>query len=355
MKNLSIDLYGISYDIIIKKGIIDFIGEEIKKIYKNEKIALVTDKNVEHYYGNKVTNSLQDSGFIVEKIVLKPGEETKSLDNVNLLYNKFLDFNLSRSDLVIALGGGVIGDLTGFASATYLRGIPFVQIPTSLLSQIDSSIGGKVGVDLKRGKNLVGAFYQPRKVLMDPAVLNTLSDRYLYDGMGEVIKYGCIKDKDLFSKLESIEGKEQLLNEIEDIIFTCCSIKKILVEKDEKDTGERMILNFGHTIGHAIEKYFNFSKYSHGQAVSIGMYYITKMAEKQGISKPGTASQIKNLLIKYNLPYKAEVTDIESITNTIMLDKKSSGDDINLIFIKEIGDVTIKKVNKKDIHSIISI
>lgn len=355
MKSLSIDLNGNSYDIIIKNGIIDFIGEEIKEIYKNEKIAFVTDKNVDHYYGNKVLNSLQDSGFAVKKIVMEPGEETKSLDNVNFLYNKFLDFNLSRSDLVIALGGGVIGDLTGFAAATFLRGIPFVQIPTSLLSQIDSSIGGKVGVDLKRGKNLAGAFYQPGKVLIDPSVLKTLSDRYLYDGMGEVIKYGCIKDKGLFGKLESIKSKDQLLGSIEDIIFTCCSIKKVLVEKDEKDIGERMILNFGHTIGHAIEKYFNFSKYSHGEAVAIGMYYITMIGEEQGISKPGTASLIKNLLVKYNLPYKTEIADIESIINTIMLDKKFSGDDISLIFIKEIGDVTIKKINKNDISSIISI
>ena len=355
MKNLSIDLFGNSYDIIIKNGIIDFIGEEIKKIYPHGKVALVTDKNVDYYYGNKVIKSLEGSGFNVKKIIMEPGEKTKSLENVTALYNEFLDFNLSRTDLVMALGGGVIGDLTGFASATYLRGIPFVQVPTSLLAQIDSSIGGKVGVDLKRGKNLVGAFYQPKKVIIDPGVLNTLSDRFLYDGMGEVIKYGCIRDKDLFAKLENVNGKEQLVASIEDIIFTCCNIKKRVVEKDEKDTGERMILNFGHTIGHAIEKYFNFSKFSHGEAVAIGMYYITKISEKEGISKSGTAERIKSLLIKYNLPWEAEIDDLESIINTIMLDKKGSCDDISLIMIREIGDVIIHKVNKKDIKDIILI
>ncbi|MDV3426564.1 MAG: 3-dehydroquinate synthase [Bacillota bacterium] len=355
MKNLSINLSEKSYDIIIRNGIIDFIGEEIKKIYPQGKIMIVTDKNVDYYYGNKVIKSIESSGFNAKKIVMEPGEETKSLENVNVLYNEFLDFNLSRTDLVVALGGGVIGDLTGFASATYLRGIPFVQVPTSLLAQIDSSIGGKVGVDLKRGKNLAGAFYQPKKVIIDPDVLSTLSDKYLYDGMGEVIKYGCIKDKDLFIKLENINGKKQLISSIEDIIYTCCNIKKAVVEKDEKDTGERMILNFGHTIGHAIEKYFNFSKFSHGEAVAIGMYYITKISEKDGISNPGTAQRIKSLLTKYNLPCEAEVNDMENIINTIMLDKKGSGDTISLIMIREIGDVIIHKVNKKDLKHIISI
>jgi 3-dehydroquinate synthase len=226
MKNLSIDLFENSYDIIIRSGIIDFIGEEIKKIYPQGKVIIVTDKNVDYYYGNKVIKSLEGSGFNVKKIVMEPGEKTKSIENVTVLYNEFLDFNLSRTDLVIALGGGVIGDLTGFASATYLRGIPFVQVPTSLLAQIDSSIGGKVGVDLKRGKNLAGAFYQPKKVIIDPAVLCTLSDKFLYDGMGEVIKYGCIKDMDLFNKLESINGRKQLLSAIEDI------------EEEEEETEE---------------------------------------------------------------------------------------------------------------------
>lgn len=355
MKNLSVNIFGNSYDIIIKDGIINFIGEEIKKVFSGDKIALVTDKNVDYYYGSKVLNSLKRSGFAVKKIVMEPGEETKSLRNADVLYNEFLDFNLSRADLVIALGGGVIGDLTGFASATYLRGVPFVQVPTSLLAQIDSSIGGKVGVDLKRGKNLVGAFYQPRRVIIDPEVLNTLNERFLNDGMGEVIKYGCIRDLDLFMKLEAIEGREQLMESIEDIIYTCCSIKKAVVEIDEKDTGERMILNFGHTIGHAVEKYFNFSRFSHGEAVAIGMYYITEISEKLGISKTGTASRIKNLLIKYNLPWKAELSDLDSIVNTIMLDKKSGSSTISLIMIKEIGDVLIHKINKKDIKNIISI
>lgn len=355
MKSLSINLPENKYSIIIEKGIINDIGAEIKKIFNGDKIAIITDSNVDKYHGAVVVNALKKEDFIVKKITLAPGEKTKSIDNLLGLYDELLDFSITRGGLIITLGGGVIGDLGGFVASTLLRGIPFVQVPTSLLAQIDSSIGGKVAVDLPRGKNLVGSFYHPKKVIIDPNVLNTLEERFLYDGMGEVIKYGCIRDKNLFDLLNTIQSKDELFSKMESIIYTCCDIKRIVVENDEKDTGERMILNFGHTIGHAIEKYYKFDKYSHGEAVAIGMYLITKIGEEQGLTEQGTSEKIKDILEKYHLPYKANIENIDEIIDAIGVDKKNSGDYLNLIMIKEIGEVFIEKVNKKDVKNIIVI
>lgn len=353
MKKLSINLLQKSYPIYIQKGLIKSIGEEIKKIYKGKKIAIITDDNVDKYYGEEVLKDLEKNDFNVTKITLKHGEKSKSVDVLLNVYDKLLDFKITRSDLIIALGGGVVGDLTGFAAATLLRGIPFVQIPTSLLAQIDSSIGGKVAVDLPRGKNLVGNFYHPDAVYIDPSVLGTLDDRYLYDGMAEVIKYACIKDIELFNKLSSYNDKEELINNMDYIIHVCCSIKKAVVENDEKDTGERMLLNFGHTVGHAIEKYFDFERYTHGEAVALGMYYITKRSEKLGITKSGTCEKIKNILKKYNLQYEIELKEKDKILETINLDKKNQGEYINLVLLCDIGKGFIKKIKKDKIEDFI--
>jgi 3-dehydroquinate synthase len=285
------------------------------------------------------------NNFNVKTVVLEPGEKSKSVEVLLEVYNSLLDFGITRGDLIIALGGGVIGDLTGFAASTLLRGIPFVQIPTSLLAQIDSSIGGKVAVDLPKGKNLIGSFYHPEAVFIDPNVLTTLSKKFLHDGMAEVIKYGAIKDENLFHKLENFKDDNELLANIDDIIYTCCNIKKAVVEKDEKDTGDRMMLNFGHTLGHAIEKYFNFEKYTHGEAVAVGMYLITKRSEALGITKETSAEQIKSLLIKYELPYEVTGLDNAKILEAIGLDKKNHKNSINIILLNKIGDAFIKKID----------
>ena len=258
------------------------------------------------------------------------------------IYNEFLNFNLTRSDLIIALGGGVIGDLAGFAASTYLRGIDFIQIPTSLLAQVDSSVGGKVAVDLERGKNLVGSFYHPKCVLIDPQVLSTLNDKFFADGMGEVIKYGCIKDSNFFEFLYKMKDNEQLMSNMEEVIYKCCDIKRQVVERDEKDKGERMLLNFGHTLGHSIEQYYNYEKYTHGEAVAIGMYMITKISEEKGLTKKETAEKIKDILIKYNLPYEVNV-NLKELLEAINLDKKKMGNDLNIIVLKEIGNSEIYK------------
>jgi len=341
------------YNIIIQRGIFDTALNEVKKVFKGNKIFIVTDENVDKFYGERILNNLKDENIHLKKMILKPGEETKSIKNLELIYKEMALFNISRSDLLIALGGGVIGDISGFAASTFLRGIPFIQIPTTILAQVDSSIGGKVAVNLDSGKNLVGSFYQPKLVLIDPNFLKTLPIRNVNDGLSEVIKHGCIKDLDLFNKLSSFKDYDELFTGIENIIYTNCDIKRKVVEKDERDIGERMVLNFGHTIGHGIERYFNYEKYTHGEAVAIGMYKITKISEDMGLTKLGTKEKIKEVLLKYSLPTECEIDDKERLMESILLDKKSSSKNINLIFLKDIGDSFMHNIKKEDLSKII--
>lgn len=340
-----------SYPILIKNGLIDEIGQEIRNIYKGKKLAIVTDTNVDGFYGEKVSKAISKEGFEVFKIVVNAGEESKSFDTLIQVYNKLLDFKINRGDIIVALGGGVIGDMAGFAASTFLRGIPFIQVPTTLLAQVDSSVGGKVAVDLPRGKNLVGSFYQPKAVFIDPELLGTLNEKFFNDGMGEVIKYGAIKDKELFDNLMSYESKEELLKEIDKIIFTCCSIKAAIVEADEKDTGDRMLLNFGHTIGHAVEQFFRYTKYSHGEAVAMGMYAITKLGEALAMTESGASEAVKAVLIKYNLPWTLPEIKSEDIIETIGHDKKNIGDSMNFILIESIGKSFIQKIDKAQVKT----
>ena len=342
---LVVDLGERSYPIIIEDNLLDRIDEEIQKVFKGNKVFILTDENVNKFYGDRISSKLLEAGYDVRSLALPAGEETKSFFTLPEVYNALLDFNLTRSDLIITLGGGVIGDLGGFVASTYLRGVSFVQIPTSLLAQVDSSVGGKVAVDLEKGKNLVGSFYHPKLVLIDPLVLKTLEKRFLIDGMAEVIKYGCIKDNTLFEYLNDTEVIE-VINNIGTIIHRCCDIKRGVVEKDEKDTGERMLLNFGHTIGHAIEQYYNYSKYTHGEAVAIGMYNISLISEERGITEEGTSKKIKNILEKYNLPYDMDI-DIENILDTMNLDKKKLGKKLNVILLKKIGESEIYKTTNE--------
>lgn len=351
MPRLDVDLPKNSYPIIIEKGLLNRLNGEIKKIYTNEKIAIITDKNIEELYGDRIRKEL-DQDFHIKMIVINPGEKSKSLEVLQEVYNELLDFQITRGGLIIALGGGVIGDLAGFAASSLLRGIPYIQIPTSLLAQIDSSVGGKVAVNLPQGKNLVGSFYQPSAVFIDPELLSTLDKRYFYDGMAEVIKYACTLDKELFEDLLEFT-EDELFENMEMIIFKCCQMKKDIVVRDELDTGERMVLNFGHTLGHVIEKQYKYEKYTHGEAVAMGMYNITKRSENMGISKKGTSDLIKKILSKYHLPYEMPPIDKEVIFKTIGLDKKNKGKYINLILIKDIGEVYIEKIHNKDISSYI--
>lgn len=349
MKELIVELPGKSYPIYIEKGIFARLGHEIANIYKGRKVALVTDDNVAAKYGRAIEGNLTASGFLVKLVIIKAGEQSKNLAVYADVCDELLEFGITKGDLIVAFGGGVTGDLAGFAASTLLRGIPYVQVPTSLLAQVDSSVGGKVAIDHPRGKNLIGSFYHPMAVFIDPELLQTLERRFLNDGMAEVIKYACIRSSELFERLSQMEGEEDLLDKIEDVIYTCCKIKRDIVQRDERDTGERMVLNFGHTLGHAIEKYHGFEKYSHGEAVAIGMYAMTLKTEEEGITKAGTSASIKRILNKYDLPFQVEVMDKCKLLETIALDKKSDGDMLNIVAISEIGHGFLKKIKKEEI------
>ncbi len=330
---------GTPYNIYIERGLIDSCGEYIKKLSNAKKVTVITDSNVAPHYQWRVRNSLEEQGFEVLTHIFTAGEQSKNLNSIADMYTALANFSMTRKDIIVALGGGVTGDMAGFAAATYLRGISFVQIPTSLLAQVDSSVGGKTGVDIAQGKNLVGAFHQPIAVLIDPDTLSTLPDLYVRDGMAEVIKYGCIKDARFFEKLQS----ENAHDHIEDVIETCVSIKRDVVNRDEKESGERMLLNFGHTLGHSIEKLYDFKGISHGMAVAIGMVLIAKAGEKAGITADGTADRIISLCQKYGLPTSEKFT-FEEMAQAAKNDKKTSGGSINLVLLHEIGNSFTKKV-----------
>lgn len=333
---LYVDLGDDSYPIYIENNILAKAGEFVTKVFSGNKVMIVSDDNVYPLYGKKLQETLSKQ-FECHSFVLPHGESTKNFQSLPLIYNALLEARMSRSDLMIALGGGVIGDLAGFAAASYLRGIKFVQIPTSLLAQVDSSVGGKVAVDLPQGKNLVGAFYQPSLVLIDPLVLNTLPERFVNDGMGEIIKYGCIKDEALFMALEAHDSFEDLKKDLTGIIHRCVDIKRSVVEKDQFDTGERMLLNFGHTLAHTIEQYYHYERESHGEAVAIGMYQITKLAGEKGLTPPGEAGRIKKLLTAYGLPHECGLP-LKDLTGAITLDKKNMAGKLNVVLLHKIGD-----------------
>ena len=338
MRTVCVDT-GKKYDILIDRGIIDRCGEYAKKLSKAQRVTVISDSNVSRIYMSRVVKSLEKEGFKVKTHIFTAGEQSKHLGTIAEMYKTLADFQMSRKDIIVALGGGVTGDMAGFAAASYLRGIDFIQIPTSLLAQVDSSVGGKTGVDLPQGKNLVGAFHQPIAVLIDPETLDTLSNRFISDGMAEVIKYGCIKDAELFDNLDAVNAMEH----IEDIIEICVSIKRDVVNRDEKESGERKLLNFGHTLGHAIEKIYNFTGITHGMAVAIGMVLIAKAGEKQGITEKGTADKIAALCQKYGLPV-SDKASFEDMAQAAQGDKKTAGGSIDLVLLEKIGDSFTKNV-----------
>ena len=333
-----------SYDIHIERGLISRCGEIIKPLARGGKAMIVSDTNVFPIYGDTVKKSLEHSGFEVSTHIFPAGEASKQLSTIAEIYNSLADNGFSRKDFIVALGGGVTGDMAGFAAATYQRGIDFVQIPTSLLSQVDSSVGSKTGVDIKQGKNLVGAFWQPSVVIIDPDTLNTLTPEFFADGMAEVIKYGCIKSLPLFERLE----QENAADIIEEIIYDCVSIKRDVVERDEHEAGERMLLNFGHTLGHSIEKAYGYTGITHGQAVGVGMVLMTRASETAGITPSGTTERIENLLKKYNLPI-TDKTPLDEMASGALGDKKASGDSINIVLLNKIGDSFTKKLKKTEL------
>ncbi len=349
MKKITVNA-NTSYDILIESGLLKHCGELISQVEKSKKCAIVTDDNVDRLYSRVVTERLEKSGFTVSKFVVPHGEESKSHEQLIALYNFLCEKDITRTDFIIALGGGVVGDLTGFCAATYLRGIDYVQIPTTLLAQVDSSVGGKTAVNIESGKNLVGAFKQPALVITDTDTLSTLSEEIYAEGMGEVIKYGMIRSLPLFEKLCKGESHKNL----DEIIAECVSIKRDVVENDEFDTGERMILNFGHTFGHAVEKAAGYGNVPHGKAVAMGMYMITAAAEKQGKAKKGTAEQLKKCLEANSLPFEYKISHNDLYQLSIG-DKKRTSDKIRVIICTEPGICEILSLSLNEYKALINL
>ncbi len=335
-----------NYSILIDDGLFDNIGGHIAGAVKARRAAVVTDDNVDRLYGEAMMASLEKSGFNAVKFVFPHGEASKSHVTLLRLYDFLAENGFTRSDMLIALGGGVVGDLTGFAAATYMRGIDFVQVPTSLLAQVDSSVGGKTAVDISGGKNLVGAFYQPCLVAADTKTLMTLTDEFFADGMGEVIKYGMIKSAELFDILSAPE-LDMNPSSIVDIVKRCVTIKAQVVENDERDKGERALLNFGHTLGHAIEKYYNFSGITHGAAVAIGMSVFTHLAENKGMCKSGTAEKLDALLKHYKLPTTTEAP-MDVLFKYSLGDKKRTATGIDIVICSDIGESSVVRMSVEE-------
>ncbi len=337
------------YDVVIGKGILAQSGKLISEAIKGRKAVIVTDDVVNGLYTEALLKSMKEAGFTADVFVFPNGEESKCHKTLIELYGFLSEKNITRSDFLVALGGGVVGDLTGFAAATYLRGIDYVQIPTTLLAQVDSSVGGKTAVDIEAGKNLVGAFKQPDIVIADIDTLSTLTDEIFTDGMGEVVKYGMIWSESLFELLSEGNVKENL----QKIVEECVDIKRQVVETDEFDTGLRMILNFGHTLAHSIEKYYNYKGFSHGKAVSVGMYLISIIGEKAGLIETPVSNKLKECLIKNNMPFEADVP-AEALFSGAVNDKKRFSDNINIILCRTIGKADIVKMNINDFKKIIT-
>lgn len=345
-----------SYDLTIEKDSLSRAGSYVKPLLRGEKAVVITDENVDRHYGDTVVDSLAKEGIVVSKLVIPPGEASKNIDRAMDIYRFLLEEGVSRKDMIVALGGGVVGDLSGYCAATYLRGIDFFQIPTSLLAQIDSSIGGKVAIDLPYGKNLVGAFHQPRGVLIDESVLATLEEKFFIDGMAEAIKYGAIFSEEFFAYMEQEQFKLEEVRagkSMEKLIYECCNFKRIVVEEDEKEAGRRALLNFGHTIGHGIEKVENYVGHSHGEAVAIGMCLIAAAGESLGVTKEGTYERLMRLVEATGLPGRMPNGITVEVAEAMGFDKKAQGSGIKLIMLSEIGKSFIMEEQKDNLMNII--
>lgn len=339
-----------SYQIAIAHNSLDDLGTKMQGLSSGKKLGkkvlLVSNPLVFGHYGERAIASLESAGFEVSRCILPDGEEYKSLATIQKIYDTALENRLERSSTMVALGGGVIGDMTGFAAATWLRGIHFVQVPTTLLAMVDASIGGKTGVNHPQGKNLIGAFYQPRLVLIDPLVLQTLAVREFRAGMAEVIKYGVIWDAELFPQMEAADRLDELgyLGEslLQEILVRSCQAKADVVGKDEKEAGLRAILNYGHTIGHAVESLTGYTVVIHGEAVGIGMVAASRLAVALGMWDEESDKRQLALIEKTGLPTKLpEGLDIEAILDSLQNDKKVKAGKVRFILPTAIGSVTI--------------
>lgn len=334
------------YEVIVGNRLLDSCGDYISKAVKAKKFAVITDDTVGSIYGERIMKSLEKSGFEALMFVFPHGEASKSTQTLLDIYSFLCENHISRTDALIALGGGVVGDITGYAAATFLRGLDFIQIPTTLLAQVDSSVGGKTAIDLPEGKNLVGAFKQPRLVICDTDTLDTLPEEFLIDGMGEVVKYGMIKSEVLFTLLEG-RSLDNIKDISAEVITQCVSIKRDVVEADEFDKGERMLLNFGHTLAHSIEQYYNYTGITHGKAVAVGMRMITQLAEKSNMAEKDLTERLIRCLERYKLNVSVEPTE-KQLGNACLNDKKRESDSISVIICSKVGRSSAVKMKIED-------
>lgn len=341
---LTVTLPNHSYDLTIEKGLLKSIGSWVKELWLPQKIVIITDTNVQPLYGEQVQKSLKEAGFETATFVIKAGEQSKSLSVAAEVYDVLADEGMTRSDGIIALGGGVVGDLAGFVASTYMRGLHFLQVPTTLLAQVDSSIGGKTAVNTKKAKNLVGTFAQPDGVLIDPDTLDTLEVRRIQEGIAEIIKSAAIADQDLWQKLDALTDENDLKAHATEIIAACCKIKRKVVEEDELDNGVRLLLNFGHTIGHALENTAGYGNLTHGEGVAIGMSQVTRVAESKKLTPKGTTEKLTKMIQKFHLPIRSNQWDQEQLYAALTHDKKARGGKINLILLDSIGEAKIVRI-----------
>lgn len=354
MEILDVNITNHPYQVKIGEGLLKNTGELVANVWPTRKVALVSDDNVAPLYQEQVATSLRQSGFQVVTYQFKAGEESKSLTVVGELATQMTADGFNRDDGVIALGGGVTGDLAGFLAATYMRGLALIQIPTSLLAQVDSSVGGKTAVDLGTTKNILGSFLQPDLVIIDPNTLQTLEQRDLVEGYGEVVKVAGLTNHDLWQLVETINSPADILEHAEKISELAIKYKAEVVEADEKEVGLRQLLNFGHTIGHAVEALSN-GKLRHGEAVSIGMVVISQVFTDRGLTPQKVTDQLRERLVTVGLPVTLPKLDAKQILLKVKNDKKSHAGHLNLIYLKAIGSPEIKSVELTEVTDFLNL
>lgn len=344
MRKVEVNLQERSYVITIGAGAISDLGKTLLSCCKPTKVAVISNTTVARIYSDSVFQALKANGIEAKLVTMPPGERFKTLTSVRRIYASLIEMKMDRGGAIVALGGGVIGDMAGFAAATYMRGIDFIQVPTTVLAQVDASVGGKTGVDLPEGKNLIGAFHQPRSVIIDIDTLSTLPNRELKSGLAETIKHGIIYDQEYFNYVDANAGALLRRDQQRMVEAICRSveIKRDVVENDERENGLRAILNYGHTVGHAVEALSGYGKLRHGEAVSIGMVTEAILAESIGAAQPGIAETIARTLKKFGLPVALSSSiSTEEIIRFIELDKKTLGGKIKLALPVRIGECGI--------------
>ncbi len=359
--HIKVNLIKNSYEVLVGSNTIYDIGFQLKQLKYSigTKILVVTNPDVSKPYSSSFIKSIQNEGYEPRLLTIEAGEDQKTTESIALIHDAAYEHKLERGSLMIALGGGVIGDMVGFAAATWLRGISFIQVPTTLLSMVDASVGGKTGVNHPKGKNLIGAFHQPKLVLIDIDTLNTLPEREFRAGMAEIIKYGVIGDKELFEKLEEAKDLKNLesidRNFLLEIITKSIKAKAKIVEKDEKENGLRATLNYGHTFGHVVEALSGYGKFLHGEAVSIGMVIAGQLSLQENLWSKAEAKRQNELLIKAGLPIKWPNLDEDLVLRSLRADKKVKDGHIRFILATEIGKVKlVNKIKEDQIYKLLS-